>query len=290
MPSIYLLMIVASAFMHALYNGLLKQGEGDRRLLPGFFIVATVIAWALVLREGGLDAINWSDLPTVYLAALFYVMYQLCCSKAYQQGEISALYPLTVLGPVLIPIWAGVFLGERLGTLALLGIGLTVCGAISMKLKSLTRSEARKAFRLHDEYSGARWALAASLVYSVGAIFDKASVQNFSGTTYLAFILSLMTVNMLVALSLSKDREKQAPHLPFAWKSMLLGGVALYLSFMFFRVALKEVYVSIATPIRQVSILFAMGFGAVILKERINRNKLAGASLILSGVLLLAQR
>lgn len=283
-------MIVASAFMHALYNGLLKQGEGDRRLLPGFFIVATIIAWSLVLSEGGMESVNWHDLPKVYLAAVFYVMYQLCCSKAYQQGEISALYPLTVLGPVLIPIWAGLFLGERLGALALFGIGLTVCGAISMKLKSLTQAEVRKAFHLHKDYAGARWALAASLAYSFGAIFDKASVQHFSGTTYLAFILLLMTANMLVALALSKVREKQERHVPVAWKTMLLGGVALYLSFMFFRVALKDVYVSIATPIRQVSIIFAMGFGAVILKERIHRSKLTGASLILFGVLLLAQR
>ena len=159
-----------------------------------------------------------------------------------------------------------------------------------MKLKSLTQAEVRKAFHLHKDYAGARWALAASLVYSFGAIFDKASVQRFSGTTYLALILLLMTANMLVALALSKVREKQERHLPIAWKSMLLVGVALYLSFMFFRVALRDVYVSIATPIRQVSIVFAMGFGAVVLKERITRSKLAGASLILFGVLLLAQR
>lgn len=286
MQSIHLLMIVASAFMHAMYNGLLKQGAGDRRLLPGFFIAATVIAWALVAREGGLGTIDVQDLPTVYLAALFYVMYQLCCSRAYQQGEISALYPLTVLAPALIPLWAGLFLGERLGALALLGIALTVCGAIAMKLKSLTWAEVGKAFRLHKDYAGARWALAASLAYSVGAIFDKASVQHFSGTTYLAFILIFMTVNMLGALTLIK---KPAPDLPIAWKNMLLGGVALYLSFMFFRVALKEVFVSIATPVRQISILFAMAFGAIFLKERISRSKMAGASMILSGVLLLAQ-
>ena len=58
---------------------------------------------------------------------------------------------------------------------------------------------------------------------------------------------------------------------------------------MFFRVALKEVFVSIATPIRQVSILFAMGFGVVFLKERISRSTLFGALLIISGVVFLAQ-
>lgn len=288
----HLFMIVASAFMHALYNCLLKQHGRSAHFLPALFAVATGLAWAVVWHEGGLGAMAWRSLPTVYLAALFYVMYQLCCSKAYRLGEISTLYPLTVLGPVLIPVWAGVFLAERLAWLAVLGIGLTVAGAICVKLQTLSWQEARKAFAWHGDYAGARWALAASLVYSVGAIFDKASVSRFSGTSYLAFILLFMTLNLGLAMAWAR---RSLPEVCSASAGglrsclpILLGGLALYLSFMFFRVALKEVYVSVATPIRQVSILFAMGFGVLFLKEKLGKSKLLGATLILAGVVLLA--
>ena len=282
----HLLMIVGSAFMHALYNALMKKQGKDPYVLPGLFLIATLIAWANVAREGGLADIPWNDLPMVYLAALFYVMYQMFCNKAYQLGDISSLYPLTVLGPVLIPIWAGLFLSEYLSWPAISGIGLTFLGAACIKLKTLSWSELKKVFGLHGDYAGARWALLASLVYSVGAIFDKASVGLFDGTSYLAFILLFMTLNMLFALLFMKQRGAVSLT---AWMPVLLGGVALYLSFMFFRVALKEVFVSIATPIRQVSILFAMGFGVVFLKERISRSTLFGALLIISGVVFLAQ-
>lgn len=281
----HLMMIVGSAFMHALYNALMKNRGKDPYVLPGFFLIATVIAWANVLRDGGLPGVQWNDLPMVFMAALFYVMYQMFCNKAYQLGDISSLYPLTVLGPVLIPIWAGLFLSEYLGWQAISGIGLTFLGAACIKLKTISRSELKKAFGLHGDYAGSRWALAASLVYSVGAIFDKASVGLFDGTSYLAFILLFMTLNMFVAMAFR--RQRNAVDLS-AWLPVLLGGVALYLSFMFFRVALKEVFVSIATPIRQVSILFAMAFGVVFLKERISRSTLFGALLIISGVFLLA--
>ena len=281
----HFMMIVGSAFMHALYNALLKKRGKDPYLLPGLFIVATGIAWANVLREGGLSDVPWSDLPMVFMAALFYVMYQMLCNKAYQLGDISSLYPLTVLGPVLIPVWAGLFLSEYLSGQAISGIALTFLGAACIKLKTISWMELKKAFGMHGDYAGGRWALSASLVYSVGAIFDKASVGLFDGTSYLAFILLFMTLNMFVALLLMKTRTAVSFS---AWLPVLLGGVALYLSFMFFRVALKEVFVSIATPIRQVSILFAMSFGVIFLKERVSRSTLFGALLIISGVSLLA--
>lgn len=281
----HFMMIIGSAFMHALYNALLKKRGKDPYVLPGLFLVATGIAWANVLREGGLSDVQWSDLPMVFAAALFYVMYQMLCNKAYQLGDISSLYPLTVLGPVLIPIWAGLFLSEYLSGQAISGIGLTFLGAACIKLKTISWTELKKAFGLHGDYAGARWALSASLMYSVGAIFDKASVGLFNGTSYLAFILLFMTLNMLAALLFMRQRAAISLS---AWLPVLLGGVALYLSFMFFRVALKDVFVSIATPIRQVSILFAMAFGVLFLKERISRLTLFGALLIISGVALLA--
>ena len=207
------------------------------------------------------------------------------CNRAYQMGDISTLYPLTVLGPVLIPLWAGLFLSERLGRQAIAGIMLTFLGAVCIKLKKISWSEFRKVFTWHGDYTGARWALAASLVYSVGAIFDKAGVDVFSGPDYLGFILLFMTMNMVVALAFARDR----PAMDFSfWRIAFIGGTALYLSFMFFRVALKEVYVSIATPIRQISILFAMAFGVLVLKEKLRGSTIFGALLILGGVSLLA--
>lgn len=281
----YLTMIVASAFMHASYNALMKTRGKDPYLLPGFFAVATLIAWGNVWREGGLGTVPWEALPVVFLAAAFYVMYQMFCNTAYQMGDISSLYPLTVLGPVLIPLWAHLFLAENLGGQAISGIALTFLGAASIKLKALSWSEAKKVFSWHGDYAGARWALAASVVYSVGAIFDKASVGVFAGPVYLGFILLFMTTNMLVVLAFSRNR----PGIDVSsWAVVVLGGVALYLSFMFFRVALKEVYVSVATPIRQVSILFAMAFGLLILKEKIRGAAVVGALLILGGVTCLA--
>lgn len=281
----HLLMIAGSAFMHASYSVLLKTRGKDPYLLPGFFFVATLVAWGDVWRHDGLGVFATGDLPMIYLAALFYVMYQMFCAKAYQMGDISALYPLTVLGPVLIPIWAWLFLSEHIGVLASVGIALTFVGAACIKLKTLSWDEVKKALGWHGDYAGARWALAASFVYSIGAIFDKASVGRFEGSSYLAFILSFMTLNMLVALIFSKQRPlvKGANLLP-----MILGGLALYWSFMLFRVALKEVFVSIATPIRQMSIIFAMGFGFILLKEKIQHTTLLGAVSIICGVCLLA--
>jgi uncharacterized membrane protein len=66
-----------------------------------------------------------------------------------------------------------------------------------------------------------------------------------------------------------------------------LGGITLYFSFLFFRVALKEVFVSLAVPVRQVAIIFAILLGVLFLKEKIEARNLLGSLIIILGIVLI---
>jgi drug/metabolite transporter (DMT)-like permease len=283
--SYYILMIVISAFLHAFYNFMMRKAGGSKGFLLTMFLMTAGISIVVAASTERL-AIPWNHLPYVYGASLFYVLYQVLVSKSYETGNISALYPLTVLSPIFIPFWAFILLSESISILTGIGILVTVIGAICVNLRSVSLQEFRKIFQLHGDYRGARFALGASFMYSFGAILDKSRIAYFPLGTYLSLILCFMAVNMALYWSFS---EKQA--LPAVvrtyWKSGLLGGITIYLSFLFFRVALKQVFVSLAVPVRQVAIIFAILLGILFLKEKMKTSNLIGSLVIILGIILI---
>ncbi|MCP4216486.1 MAG: EamA family transporter, partial [bacterium] len=232
--------------------------------------------------------IPWHYVPYVYAASLFYILYQIFTSKAYEKGQISKFYPLTVLSPIFIPFWAYLFLGERINVLVGLGILSALVGAILVKANSLTLTEFKKIFTLDTEYIGARFALGASLMYSFGSVLDKSKIAEFSLPSYLAILLTSMTINGFVFYFIRKKNDTRIfPYFGKHWKAIAIAGASLIMSFYTFRIALRAVPVSIAVPVRLVAIIFAILLGVVLLKEKLKPQNLLGSLVIIAGILLI---
>ena len=282
----YLFFIIFSAFFHAYYNFLMRISLGSRYFLAGMFMTAAAISIIITTAAGQFRDIPYHYVPYVYCASFFYVLYQVFVSKSYERGNISALYPLTVLSPVFIPLWAFFLLSEKISTLSACGIVMTVIGAVIVKADALTLTELRKMFQFSADYRGARFALGASLAYSFGAVFDKFRIAYFPVAAYLSILLFFMSLNMTVYLLFG---EKQAFR-SYVMKNrnmVVLGGVVVYISFLFFRIALKEVDVSVVVPIRLISIVFAILMGTLLLKEPFGTGKLTGSLVIIGGIMLI---
>jgi transporter family protein len=70
------------------------------------------------------------------------------------------------------------------------------------------------------------------------------------------------------------------------WLALVLSGVATGLSWLFYFAAIKQGPISGVAPIDKLSFVIAMGLGFFVLKETIRPLTLAGAALIVAGVLL----
>jgi drug/metabolite transporter (DMT)-like permease len=281
----YLLYIVLSAFLHSFYNFLMRKSGGSRIFLVTMFTVAGFTAVAIALLTGNYRDIPWHNVPYIYGASFFYILYQIFVSKSYEHGDISTHYPLTVLSPIFIPVWAYFLLAEKISFLTGAGIIITIIGAFMVKLNAFTWGEIKKMFQLSRDYRGARFALAASLMYSFGAIFDKSRIAAFNIETYIGFILLFMALNLII-YTLIFQKQPVRSYIPRYWYFILLGGITVFLSFFTFRVALREVMVSVAVPVRQVSIVFAILLGIIMLREKPNANKLIGSLVIIGGIIL----
>jgi len=283
----YLFFIVLSSFLHAFYNFLMRKNGGDQYFLNGIFVSAALISIFSTLISNGYSNIPWHNVPYIYGASFFYILYQIFVNKSYQRGgNISTNYPLTVLSPLFIPIWAFFLLGEKISVLTAIGIFITVLGAIMVQISKFSLSELKKMFMLNKDYIGARFAITASLMYSFGAIFDKYRISTFLVTTYLSFIISFMAMNMIIYMFFSQ-RLDFIKYTLINWRITFIGGLTLFFSFLFFRLALQKINVSIAVPIRQVSIIFAILFGVAFLKEIFKFEKLVAVFIILIGIILI---
>jgi drug/metabolite transporter (DMT)-like permease len=281
----YLLYIVLSAFLHSFYNLLMRKSGGSRVFLVTMFTVAGFTAVGVAFITGNYKDIPWHNVPYIYGASFFYILYQVFVSKAYEHGDISAHYPLTVLSPIFIPIWAYFLLAEKISLMTGAGIVITIIGAFTVKLNKLTWAEIKKIFLLSRDYRGARFALAASFMYSFGAIFDKSRIATFNIETYIGFILLFMAFNLIIYTIIFRQKPVFS-YIPKYWYLILLGGITVFLSFFTFRVALREVMVSVAVPVRQVSIVFAIMLGIIMLREKPGINKLIGSLIIIGGIIL----
>lgn len=283
----FLLFIVLSSFLHSFYNFLMRKNEGDHYFLNGIFIVAAMLSFIIMFAAKGYENIPWHNVPYVYGASLFYILYQIFVNKSYQSGgNISTNYPLTVLSPLFIPIWAYFILGETISVTTGAGIFITVLGAVMVQINHFSFDELKKMFRFNNDYKGARYAITASFLYSFGAIFDKYRISTFSVTMYLALIICFMAFNMAVYMLFTKRRDFFSGGF-INWKLTSLGGAALMFSFFFFRLALQKVDVSVAVPIRQVSIVFAILFGVILLKEKFKPSRIAAVIVIFIGIILI---
>ena len=281
----YLLFIVLSAFFHAFYNFLMRKSMGSRIFFTWMFIISAVIALVFTIVTGGYRGIPWHFIPYVYGAAFFYTIYQIFVSQAYERGNISKYYPLTVLSPIFIPIWASLFLAERISVVTGLGIFITIVGALLVKLNSFSFEEFKKMFRFSKDYVGARFALGASVVYSFGAVFDKAKIASFPLPAYHVLLLGFIAMNGSV-YSHFIEKKALVPYFKKNWRALILAGLIVFLSFLTFRVALRVVPVSIAVPVRQVAIIFAILLGVLSLKEKLRLSGLIGSFIIILGIVL----
>ncbi len=130
MSNIAFTLIVISAFMHALWNLMVKRSRHK-----------TVFIWWMFVASGGLFSLVLLLLPEpfqrpsattlllVSIGAVCFVLYHLFNGRAYRGGDLSVVYPLSQTSMIYVPIWGMILLGERLSIAGVSACRLRGCAA-----------------------------------------------------------------------------------------------------------------------------------------------------------------
>ncbi|GFO57499.1 membrane protein [Geomonas sp. Red276] len=287
MSNLAFILIIISAVMHALWNLLVKRSRQKTVFIWWMFLTSSTLF--TLLLPWAPEQFRWPESGTLLMiavGAVAYVLYHLLNGRAYRDGDLSLIYPLSQTSMIYVPIWGMLLLGEKVSLLGAAGIVLVILGTFSLQMRHPSFSELARPFS--DLTSPAtRAALSAGLIYSVGSIAEKTGVTHYPPIHFTYFLILSMLLLMTANLARPKYRSLVAAELRENWKHILWSGPVVLASFLTFRYGLNLSPVGYAVPVRQVSIMVGVLVGIVWLRESCGVMRLASASVIVAGAVLI---
>ncbi len=269
--------VIAAAFLHALWNALLKSG-GDA------FVGMTAVQ--LGQFPLALLAVLWFPLPASeslpYLLAgiALHVGYQIFLTLAYRVGDLTQVYPIARgVAPLIVAGVSVGALGVVLSPPEVLGIATIGIGIISLALVRKGSGQRNPAAAVLALITGC-FIASYSLVDGLGARASGSAI-GFYGWLGIGATLAFTTTMLLW--------RPQVVRTAFATQKRrgLIGGSASFIGFALVMWAFTQAPIALVTALRETSIVFALLIGVVFLRERLDLAKLVSTALTLTGAALL---
>ncbi len=263
---------LGSAALHAAWNLLVKT-SADRLLAAwGQFLVGGLLFLPLLPLVGVPGA---SALPFLACSSLVHVLYVVALTRAYKHGDFSFAYPLARgAGALLAAIGGVLFLADSLPPLAWLAIAIVVGG-----LASLVRPQVGRIALL--------WAGLTAATIGVYTTLDAAGARRSSGFGYGIAITLGAGLALTVAMLASRSTARIGPALRREWRRYLVGGVCSTLAYSMVLAGARLAPVGYVAALRESSVVLGAGAGWLFLHERLGRARLASATVVTTGLVLL---
>ena len=276
-----LALVVAAAAFHAVWNALAKRAQDQLVFLWSSVSLATLVllpvglAW---LPPGGFPA---AAAPFVVATIVIHAVYFFALGRAYRHGDFSRVYPIARgLGVALVPVVALILFDERLSPLGTVGVALVVAGIASLGLTAGRGAAAPRAGR------GTAWALLTGFTIAAYSLVDKAGVARLHPLPYLALMglgMSALLTPIVLAHRTALAREWRVN-----WRTILVASSMNLTSYLLVLFAFRLSKVGYVVAARELSILFSAFIGSLWLGEGRLGPRLAGAFIVLAGVVCVA--
>jgi drug/metabolite transporter (DMT)-like permease len=269
------LAVLGAALLHATWNALIKTGASKIASMFILTFVQGVAGFFIAMSQPWPDAQVW-----LWLAAsgVFHAGYKLFLAFAYEQGDLSRVYPIARgAAPMIVTVISALLLIDVIkpieyGAIALLGLGIAL-----MARGAFTNGESRRLVPL--ALGSACMTAGYSLVDGLGARVAGNAVM---------YVGWLFTLDALIFTPLILALRGRAA-LRASGKDWGVGALAAGASYGAYAIAVWAMTVApiaLVTALRETSILFAVLIGWLVFGDRMDRGKAAAACLIVGGVVL----
>ena len=285
-----ILFTLLSAVCHASWNLLSKSRGVD----PTAFLRRALWYSMLLYAPLFFAAQFWIVYTPIYLLLALFSgictgLFFFFLARAYQSGDVSFAYPVSRAFPILVVTWAGLFLGELPGCMALIGIVLIVAGCFFLPISSL-RSDLT-AGHFFNSCSG--WALLSALVISIASVLDKyaairmPSDEGANGIiTRVAYVYLQNTVSF--AVMVLATRKMIAGGTPVRRSRAIAAGILFLISYSLIIFAFSRGKAGYIVSLRQLSIVLTTLLSMFFLEKKFSPFRLAGVLVITAGIMLVA--
>jgi drug/metabolite transporter (DMT)-like permease len=276
-------LVLGAAFLHAYWNYLSKKAMGGVYFVWLVAVAASVIYLPVAIYAFvRADIFGAKELALCLISACIHLVYMQLLQTGYQRGELSLVYPLArSTGPVVATLAAIFFLGEQPTKLALLGGIVMVTGIFF--LTSGTRSQHGSRHR-------------ASLIFGIctGVIIGCYTIWD-------GYLVSIALISPLL-LDYFTNLGRALLMLPYIYKNRLnvtrewrrsqadILQVALLMpaAYILILYAMRIAPISYIAPAREISVLFGVLLGSILLGEGHLLRRLSWSIVVVSGMFILA--
>jgi len=276
-----LVLVVCAAVLHAIWNALAKRAENQFVFLWSSVSLAALLLTPIGLLKLRSERAPAAGLPFVAASIAIHALYFWALGRAYRFGDFSRVYPMARgLGVALVPLIALPLFGEQLAVLGWLGVGLVVLGIASLNVTSTASSSP-----VHTR-AGTAWALVTGLTIAGYSLVDKAGVARLHPMPYIA--LMGLGLSVILAPLVLANRPALVREWRLHWRQILVASAMNLTSYLLVLFAFRLSKVGYVVASRELSILFSAFIGALWLGEGRLAPRLAGATVVLAGVVCVA--
>ncbi|MEH6527462.1 MAG: EamA family transporter [Sneathiella sp.] len=287
-PNIVLLVLV-SAFLHPLWNLLIKKSSDPQ--FAFMFLTFTISACGLI--HGlivGVDFFAVLDvLPLIAISVFGQLLYGNGLTATLKRGDLSMYYPIIRASPVVVVAISVVFLGKSYPLVILLGILLVVCGVFLILY--------RRGSNFLDNPSALGFALLALMGTGLYSLSDAEMMKSISPQALIFVIDGVIAPIYALQWYRSRQAGSAAPRerlsVSTLWSVntlwLLVPGGICYASYFLILLAYQlGGDVAAVTALRQASILISVALGGMFLREGAILRRFAAAAIIVAGIVVIA--
>ena len=273
--------VMLGALLHAAWNVLVKSSD-DKQLEAALVpFLAAVIALPFVVWLGLPSKDSW---PFLAASLILHIGYHVALAGAYRYGDLGLTYPIMRgLAPLLVAISSVSVFEEQLSKSGWFGV---LAITVGVTLAGMNRSRAA----LHHRKALA-FAFGNAAIIAAYTLIDGLGVR--ASKNALSYVLTLLLLDGIpYALLVWWQRGYQATPAILAyarrrWPLAALGGIACIGSYAIALWAMTRAPVATIAALRETSVLFAVIFSSVLLKERFGLQRVLGTLVLLIGVMVL---
>ena len=268
------LLVILAAFLHAIWNGMVKNFE-DKVISVSAIVYGHVPMAILMMFFLPLPTLE--SLPYIILSAIIHQGYQWYLISAYKFGDLTKVYPIARgTGPIIATLISIVFLGVLIPKFKILSICLISFGIISLGLlnkNSLTNNKA------------IFYSLLTGLFIGLYSIADGYGARiSLSPLSFLgwSFILNAILFSFLLKFMNYPNVFNRV--MKEAKKIFWLGGTVSYIVYGIVVWGFTKAPIPLVAALRESSIIFSIIIGIFFLNEKISIYKMISIVLIFIGV------
>ena len=277
MPLNIFLAIILAAFLHAVWNAMVKN-EDNKYVAVTAIVLGHVPVSVLIILLTPIPSVE--SIPFIILSALLHIGYEWYLLSAYRFGDLTKVYPIARgTAPILITIVSLIFLGVALSNFEILGIIIISLGILSLSLQGAKGIKNR---------SAVIYALVTGFFIMGYSITDGygARVSN-SFLSYMGWSFILNATIFPIILKINNKSEIITKIFKEGKKIFFIGGTLSYIVYGIVIWGFTQAPIALITALRETSIIFALLIGTFFLKEKFTLLKTVAVLTIFFGVILL---